>query len=59
MKIAQIFKSKTIDFNAGYMALIALVGALGYEIRPEVVAAGATLLNWILRFFTVKPLKEK
>ena len=59
MEIKQIFKSKTIDFNAGYLALVALIGALGYEIKPEVVAAGATLLNWVLRFFTKVPLKEK
>jgi len=59
MTFKQIIKSKTIDFNAGYLALIALVGALGYELDPKVVAAGAMVLNWILRFFTTKALADK
>lgn len=59
MTFKQILKSKTIDFNAGYAAVIVLIGALGYVISPEVVAAGAMLMNWLLRVFTKVPLNEK
>jgi len=59
MTITQILKSKTINFNALYLALIAVMKSFGMEIDETVVAAGATLLNWILRAFTNKPLSEK
>ena len=59
MKASQILKSKTINFNGLYLAGIAILTAFGIEIDEKVVAAGATLLNWILRAFTKVPLQEK
>jgi len=57
--IKRILKSKTIDFNAGYAALIVLLGALGFEMDPKIVAAVAALVNVFLRPFTTKALKDK
>ena len=59
MKIKQLAKSKTLDFNAGIAALAALAMAFGIEIPAEVTTAVVILVNFILRFFTRKPLSEK
>ena len=51
------YKSKTLNFNAIYMALIAiLTQGVGIVLDPEVVAAGGVLLNWILRLLTKEPI---
>jgi len=57
--IWKLLKSKTIDFNAGYAALIVLLSALGFEIDPKIVAAVAALMNWILRAITKTALMDK
>ena len=54
-----ILKSKTIDFNAICLAAFALLTGFGIEVPAEVVAAVVTIGNFILRFFTDKPLSEK
>ena len=59
MKLKQLYKSKTLDLNAAYVALVALLGGLGIEVDPQIVALGAAVMNWILRFVTNKPLSEK
>lgn len=51
------YKSKTINFNALYLAVIAiLTQGFGIVIDPAVVTAGGVLLNWILRFITKQPI---
>ncbi len=50
------YKSKTLNFNALYLALVAVVGAFGIELGPELVTAGGVILNAILRTITSEPL---
>ncbi|MBW1803333.1 MAG: hypothetical protein JRJ85_21710 [Deltaproteobacteria bacterium] len=57
--LKRLLKSKTIDFNAGFLALVALVGALGYQLSPEIVATASAFMNWVLRAITKMPLSEK
>ena len=58
--MTKFLKSKTINFNAIYLALIAiLTQGFGVEMSTEVVAAIQTLMNWILRAITKVPLSEK
>lgn len=52
-------KSKTINLNAAGVALVPLLQAFGIMLDPTMVAAGFTLLNWILRSVTKKPLADK
>lgn len=52
-------KSKTVNFNALFLALVAVSGACGISLEPELVAALQTLLNVILRFLTSEPLEAK
>ena len=61
-----IFKSKTIDFNGIILAIFAIVKGFGIEIPEDVMNAtvqvvlGLVLIvNFVLRFFTDKPLSEK
>ena len=54
-----ILKSKTIDFNAICLATFALLKGFGIDVPAEVVAGVVTIGNFILRFFTDKPLSEK
>jgi len=55
-----IFKSKTIDFNILVPAIYAILKAfLDINIPEDVVIAIITIGNFILRFFTTKPLSEK
>ena len=56
---AVMLKSKTINFNALFLAVIAVAGAVGFEMQPELVAALQTRLNVALRFVTDLPLGEK
>ena len=56
---AVTLKSKTINFNALFLAVIAVAGAFGFEMKPELVAALQTILNVGLRFVTDSPLGEK
>ena len=51
------YKSKTLNFNAIYLAVIAaMTQGFGIAISPELVAAGGVILNAILRLFTTEPL---
>ncbi len=59
MKMPKFFKSKTINLNALYMALVAVAGAAGVEIDPELVAAGQTFLNFVMRYVTKEPISAK
>jgi hypothetical protein len=53
------FKSKTINMNALYMALVAVSSALGIELGPELIAAGQTILNIVMRYITKEPMAAK
>lgn len=56
----KFLKSKTINFNAIYLALVAIVTkGFGYDIDPEIIAACQTLMNWILRYLTKEPMSAK
>jgi hypothetical protein len=55
----KLFKSKTLDFNAIVLAAFALLKGFGFETPDEVIVAVVTIVNFILRFFTDKPLSEK
>ncbi len=55
----KIFKSKTINFNTIVPALAGLAMAFGIPIPGEAVAGVLAIGNFILRFFTDKPLAEK
>lgn len=52
------YLSKTINFNAIYLACIAIaVEGFGYTIDPTIVAGGQALMNLILRkYFTREPI---
>lgn len=59
MKLSKLIKSKTIDFNVLVPAIAGLLNALGFSVPPEVIAGVLAIGNFILRFFTNKPLSEK
>ena len=59
IKNAIKLKSKTINFNALYMAIVASLPVFGVNVTPEQVAAGQTILNVILRFLTDTPIGDK
>jgi len=59
MQAKQLFKSKTLNFNVFVGAAYALCQALGWEVSEEVLLSVATVGNFILRFFTDKPISEK
>ena len=52
-------KSKTINYNGLYLAIVAMLPALGIAVKPELVAAGQTILNVVLRFMTESSLEDK
>lgn len=52
-------RSKTVNFNALFLALVAIAGALGFTPSADVVAAIQTVLNIVLRFVTDTPLADK
>ena len=54
-----LLKSKTLDFNAIVFAVFALAKSFGFDTPDEVIVAVVTIGNFILRFFTDKPLAEK
>jgi len=54
-----IFKSKTINFNILVPAISGLLSVAGIQVPAEVVAGVLAVGNFILRFFTDRPLKEK
>ena len=55
----KIFGSKTLNINAFIMALIGVAMAFGIEVPGEVSAGIVAVVNFILRFFTEKPISEK
>ena len=55
-----IFKSKTVDFNIIVPALYAILkSGWGVNIPEDVIIGIIAIGNFILRFFTKKPLSEK
>lgn len=50
------YKSKTINLNAAFIAIVSLLRALGIHLEPEVVAAIQTFGNIILRLVTDQPI---
>ena len=50
------WESKTLLINALIPALWGIVSALGVDVPPEVVAGTLAIVNFILRFFTKKPI---
>lgn len=59
MEAKQLVKSKTINFNALYVAVIAVLGSYGVPLKPELVALGQMVLNIVMRMVTKGPLAEK
>ena len=59
MKFFNIFKSKTIDLNIIAGAVVTLLTSFGVVVPIEVVTGVFTIGNFILRFFTKKPVMEK
>jgi len=57
--IKGIVTSKTINFNVWTPIVTAALAALGITIPLEVVVGIMALGNFVLRFFTKKPLAEK
>ena len=56
----KFLKSKTINFNAIYLALIAIIQeGFGVSLDPAIVAAVQTIFNWILRYVTKEPMSAK
>lgn len=56
----KFWKSKTINFNIIYAALVTIITqGFGINISPELIAAIGTLLNIILRAITKEPLSAK
>jgi len=55
----KLFKSKTIDFNILIPAIYAFLKTMGMDIPEEVMVGVLAIGNFILRFFTKKPLAEK
>ena len=54
-----IFKSKTVDFNVLIPAIYAFLKTMGVDIPEEVMVGVLAIGNFIMRFFTSKPLAEK
>ena len=59
MTAGQMAKSKTLDFNVLAPAVYGFLKAIGIDIPPEVLAGVLAIGNFILRFFTKKPVAEK
>ena len=59
MKILQMLKSKTINFNALATAVVAILTSLGVEIPVEVVTGIFAIGNFILRLLTKEPVSAK
>lgn len=55
----KLFKSKTIMFNALFVALFDILKACGVDIPAEVVVNIIGVMNFILRFLTTKAIKDK
>jgi hypothetical protein len=52
-------KSKTINFNAFIVAIVAACKACDIDIPPDLVTAVTIIGNMALRFMTDKPLDTK
>jgi hypothetical protein len=57
--VKKLLLSKTIDANAGYALIMAILAANGVAVPPELAAYGLAGLNILLRFITKEPLMEK
>ena len=55
----KLFKSKTIDFNILVPAIWVFLGSIGVDIPEDVMIGILAIGNFILRFFTKKPISEK
>ena len=54
-EVTKWWRSKTVNINALYLALVAVVSALGVQMEPELVSALQVILNVVLRAITNKP----
>jgi len=52
-------KSKTLDFNVLVPAIWGFLSAIGIDIPENVMVGVLAIGNFILRFFTTKPVTEK
>jgi len=59
MKIKQLSKSKTVDFNVLAGAGISVASAFGVDIPVEAATGIMALINIALRMFTNKSISEK
>ena len=59
MKVKQLTKSKTIDFNVLVPVVSGILYSFGVPVPPEAIAGILALGNIILRLVTKKPLSEK
>jgi len=59
MSLANIVKSKTINFNVLVPAVVGIASAFGFTVPAEVVAGILAVGNFVLRFFTKEPLSAK
>lgn len=57
--IKKWYKSKTINFNALIVAIVAVLKSLDIYIEPEIIVAIQTIGNIVLRFVTSEPIKER
>lgn len=55
----KLHKSKTEVFNVVVPAIYGFVRAMGWNIPEEIMVGVLSIGNFILRFFTNKPLSEK
>ena len=59
MTLAQMAKSKTLDFNALVPAVWVVLTAVGIGVPEDVVIGVLAVGNFILRFVTKQAVKEK
>ena len=51
--IKKWYQSKTVNFNAIYLGLVAIVTkGFGVEPDPVIIAGGMAAMNWVLRRIT-------
>jgi len=56
--VKQLVKSKTLLLNGGATTLLSGLAAVGVTVAPQIYI-GLLGLNFLLRFFTKKPLNKK
>ena len=59
MKLSQLLKSKTVNFNTWVPAIAMLLNTVGIAIPAEVVAGVLAIGNFLLRLITKEPVSAK